>query len=117
MKMAQSFHSLASRVFAGMCFGGAVLSAASARTAESPARKPNIILILADDLGYSDPGCYGSEIQTPNLDRLAANGLRFRQFYNSGKCEPTRACLLSGQYWQDCGLGIKWCKRIWLTLS
>jgi arylsulfatase A-like enzyme len=69
--------------------------------------KPNILLILADDLGYSDLGCYGGEIQTPNLDRLAANGLRFTQFYNSGKCEPTRASLVSGQYWQVCGLGIK----------
>lgn len=69
--------------------------------------RPNIILILADDLGYSDLGCYGGEIATPNLDRLAANGLRFTSFYNSAKCEPTRASLISGQYWQDCGLGIK----------
>ena len=69
--------------------------------------KPNIIIILADDLGYSDIGCFGGEIRTPNLDRLAAGGLRFTQFYNSAKCEPTRASLMSGQYWQDCGLGIK----------
>jgi len=69
--------------------------------------RPNVILILADDLGWSDVGCYGSEIHTPNLDRLAANGLRFSQFYNSAKCEPTRASLMSGQYWQDVGLGIK----------
>lgn len=71
------------------------------------AKQPNIILILADDLGYSDLGCYGGEIQTPILDRLAANGLRFRRFYNSGKCEPTRASLLSGRYWQDCGFGLE----------
>ena len=58
-------------------------------------------------MGYSDLGCYGGEIATPNLDRLAAGGLRFTQFYNSAKCEPTRASLMSGQYWQDCGLGIK----------
>jgi len=71
------------------------------------APRPNVIVILADDLGYSDIGCYGSEIQTPNLDRLAAGGVRFSQFYNSAKCEPTRASLMSGQYWQDVGLGIK----------
>ena len=58
-------------------------------------------------MGFSDLGCYGSEIATPNLDRLAAGGLRFTSFYNSAKCEPTRASLMSGQYWQDCGLGVK----------
>jgi len=57
--------------------------------APNPA-KPNIIFILADDLGFSDLGCYGGEIATPNLDKLAASGLRFTQFYNSAKCEPTR---------------------------
>ncbi len=71
------------------------------------AAKPNIIVILADDLGWSDLGCYGGEIQTPNIDRLAVNGLRFSQFYNSAKCEPTRTSLLSGQYWQDAGTGIE----------
>ncbi len=74
---------------------------------ETASNKPNILIILADDLGYSDLGCYGGEIATPNLDQLAANGLRFTSFYNSAKCEPTRASLMSGQYWQDCGLGIK----------
>lgn len=74
---------------------------------KSTATKPNILLILADDMGFSDLGCYGSEIATPNLDRLAAGGLRFTSFYNSAKCEPTRASLMSGQYWQDCGLGVK----------
>jgi len=71
------------------------------------ARRPNIILILVDDMGYSDLGCYGGEIQTPNLDRLAAEGLRFSQFYNTAKCAPTRTSLLSGLYWQDSGQGIK----------
>ena len=52
--------------------------------------RPNVILIMADDLGFSDLGCYGSEIETPNLDGLAAKGLRFSQFYNFGKCCPTR---------------------------
>ncbi len=67
--------------------------------AESPAR-PNVLLILADDLGYSDLGCYGSEIDTPNLDRLAEQGLRFTQFYNTARCWPTRAALLTGHYAQ-----------------
>ena len=71
------------------------------------AKAPNIVLILVDDMGYSDLGAFGSSMQTPNLDQLANEGLRFRQFYNSGKCEVTRASLMSGQYWQDVGLGIK----------
>jgi arylsulfatase len=67
-----------------------------------PARsKPNVVFILADDLGYSDLGCYGGEIATPNLDRLAANGLRFTQFYNTARCWPSRAALLTGYYAQQ----------------
>src|SRR5437588_5290563 len=62
------------------------------------AAKPNVLIILADDLGFSDIGCYGGEIQTPNLDRLAANGLRFTQFYNTARCWPSRAALLTGYY-------------------
>ena len=62
---------------------------------------PNILLILADDLGYSDLGCYGSQIQTPNLDALANNGLRFTNFYNTARCWPTRASLLTGYYPQQ----------------
>ena len=65
------------------------------------AEKPNIVFILADDLGYSDLGCYGGEIATPNLDRLATNGLRFTQFYNTARCWPTRASLLTGFYAQQ----------------
>jgi arylsulfatase len=66
-----------------------------------PVKSLNIILIMADDLGYSDLGCYGSEIETPQLDRLAENGLRFTQFYNCGRCWPTRASLLTGYYPQQ----------------
>ena len=66
--------------------------------------RPNVVLILADDMGYSDLGCYGGEIRTPNLDRLAANGLRFTQAYNTSKCFPSRACLLTGAYAQDVGM-------------
>ncbi len=72
-------------------------------------KKPNIVLIMADDLGYSDLGCYGSEIRTPHVDSLAANGLRFRQFYNNSVCGPTRASLLTGLYCQQIGhSGRKW---------
>ena len=60
--------------------------------------RPNIILIMADDMGFSDLGCFGSEIQTPNLDNLAEEGLRITQFYNAGRCCPTRASLLTGLY-------------------
>lgn len=67
----------------------------------APAAKPNILLILADDLGYSDIGCYGSEIATPNLDGLAKNGLRFTQFYNTARCWPTRAAVVTGFYAQQ----------------
>ena len=69
------------------------------------APRPNILLILADDLGFSDPGCYGSSIATPNLDRLAAGGLRFTQFYNAARCCPTRASLLTGLYPHQAGVG------------
>ena len=62
------------------------------------AQKPNVLVIMVDDLGYSDIGCYGSEIETPNLDRLAKNGLRFSQFYNTAKCHSSRVSLLTGQY-------------------
>ncbi|MDZ7691127.1 MAG: sulfatase-like hydrolase/transferase [Balneolaceae bacterium] len=62
---------------------------------------PNIVFILADDLGYSDIGAYGSEIKTPNLDRLADNGIRFTRMHNTGKCFPSRAVLLTGIYAQQ----------------
>jgi arylsulfatase A-like enzyme len=72
-----------------------------AEARKSTLTKPNILIIVADDMGYSDAGCYGSEIQTPNLDRLATNGLRFTQFYNTGRCWPSRASLLTGYYAQS----------------
>jgi arylsulfatase len=68
-------------------------------------KRPNIVIIMADDLGYSDIGCYGSEINTPNLDRLASRGLRFTQFYNTSRCCPTRASLLTGLYAHQAGVG------------
>jgi arylsulfatase A-like enzyme len=68
-------------------------------------KKPNIILIMSDDMGYSDIGCYGGEINTPNLDALAENGVRFTQFYNSARCCPTRASLMTGCYPHQVGIG------------
>lgn len=81
------------------CFGGNPLWAAPSD------RKPNIVLILADDMGFSDLGCFGSEIPTPNLDALANGGLRFTQFYNSARCSPTRAALLTGLHPHQAGMG------------
>jgi arylsulfatase len=77
-----------------------VLTPAAAPRAAAAA-KPNVVIILADDLGFSDLGCYGGEVQTPNLDKLAANGLRFTQFYNTARCWPSRAALLTGYYPQQ----------------
>src|SRR6201990_2216356 len=65
------------------------------------AQRPNVLVILADDMGFADAGCYGGEIATPNLDGLAAGGLRFTQFYNTARCWPTRAALLTGYYVQQ----------------
>ena len=66
-------------------------------------KKPNILLILADDMGYSDASCYGGEIHTPNLAKLAENGVRFSQHYSTGRCWPSRACILTGHYAQPIG--------------
>ncbi|HXX93670.1 MAG TPA: arylsulfatase [Planctomycetota bacterium] len=86
-------------ILVGLLLGGS----ASARPpqAEQTRRRPNILVVLADDMGFSDAGCYGGEIQTPTLDELARNGLRFTQFYNTGRCWPSRASLLTGYYAQQ----------------
>ncbi len=89
---------------------GAAAALVSLRGAQSAAqdqsrKRPNIVLIMADDMGYSDIGCYGGEVHTPNLDKLAAGGLRFSQFYNAARCCPTRACLLTGLYPHQAGVG------------
>ena len=82
------------------------LTAASpALLAGAPASRPNVIVILVDDMGFSDLGCYGSEIPTPNLDRLAAGGIRFTQFQNTARCSPSRASLLTGLYPHQAGMG------------
>jgi arylsulfatase len=75
-------------------FAAGLMSAALLQAADP---RPNIVIILTDDSGYSDLGCYGSEIDTPNLDQMAADGLRFRNFYNNGRCSPSRASLMTGR--------------------
>ena len=89
--------------------GLVIASTASAlmlmRCGEKPKTPPNILLILADDLGYSDIGCYGSEIETPNLDGLAANGIQFTSFYSTARSCPSRASLLTGLHPHQAGLG------------
>lgn len=83
-------------------FAGILAASLSETTA---ADRPNIVVILADDMGFSDIGCYGSEIPTPNIDRLAAEGTRFTHFYNTSRCCPTRAALLTGLYPHQAGIG------------
>lgn len=89
------------RNLAGLVVAGLLSLAAEAVGASAAAVRPNVLVILADDLGWSDVGCYGGEIATPNLDGLAAGGLQFTQFYNTGRCWPTRAALLTGYYPQQ----------------
>jgi arylsulfatase A-like enzyme len=90
------------------CVIAALVSALTAIVADGaspPTKRPNIVLILADDMGFSDPGCFGGEIHTPSIDRLASQGLRFSQFYNMARCCPTRAALLTGLYPHQTGIG------------
>jgi arylsulfatase len=77
------------------------LAAAMPLTAADSPRQPNVVILLADDLGFTDLGCYGGEIETPNLDKLAQAGLRFTQFYNTARCWPSRSALMSGYYAQQ----------------
>lgn len=86
---------------AGITGHAACLAAEESSDVRPVKRTPNVLLILADDLGYSDLGCYGGEIETPHLDRLAANGIRYSQFYNTARCWPTRAALMTGFYAQQ----------------
>ena len=80
---------------------GCVVALAGSVPLQAAEKPPNVLLIMADDLGFSDLGCYGGEIETPHLDALAGNGLRFTQFYNTARCWPTRAALLTGYYAQQ----------------
>src|SRR3954469_10288702 len=76
-----------------------------ARAQAGAAKRPNIIVILADDLGYSDIGCFGGDVRTPNLDALAKAGVSFTNFYNDARCCPTRASILTGLYPHQAGIG------------
>jgi arylsulfatase A-like enzyme len=87
------------RLLAGLCVIYAAVSRANA------ASRPNVIIILADDMGFADLGCYGSEIHTPNIDKMASEGLRFAQFYNMARCCPTRASIMTGLYPHQAGIG------------
>ena len=95
-------------LLAGPCAHAATGQATARSAAPAPAeqaKRPNVIVILVDDMGFSDIGPYGSEIATPNLDALAKNGLRFTQFYNTARCSPSRASLLTGLYPHEAGMG------------
>ena len=87
-----------------LLFASCLLNCCGYSTSAEPSR-PNVVVILSDDMGFSDLGCYGGEIRTPNLDALAAGGLRFTQFYNTARCCPTRASLLTGLYPHQAGVG------------
>ncbi len=102
-KKYQLYVSITAMVFVTMTIAFFSLTSA---TIEKPLKqRPNIVFIMADDMGYSDIGCYGSEIQTPNIDKLARNGIRVKNFYNNARCCPTRASLLTGQYPHTVGMG------------
>src|SRR5579884_41145 len=94
-----------STVLACIIAGAVAALAADQKPEAHPAARPNIILILADDMGFSDLGCYGGEIHTPNIDRPAKEGVRFTQFYNMARCCPTRAALMTGLYPHQAGIG------------
>src|SRR5689334_14478925 len=100
---AASFRRKGLRLFSRMIFvlSIAALTICSPGQSTKEASRPNILVILSDDMGFSDLGCYGGEIATPNLDALAKDGLRFTQFYNTARCCPTRASLLTGYYAQQ----------------
>jgi arylsulfatase len=90
----------------GVWLAAAAVLSAQVSTGPAPPR-PNVVIILVDDMGFSDLGCFGGEVRTPNLDRLAAEGMRFTDIHNTSKCFPSRACLLTGIYAQQCGMARK----------
>ena len=93
------------RYFLSAALALGIVSPAIISCAESTRQRPNVLLILADDLGYSDLGCYGGEISTPHIDRLARGGIRYSDFYNSARCCPSRASLLTGLHPHQAGIG------------
>lgn len=109
-------HTTSKPLFIAAVLLGALLvpDVGTAQENTQPTKRPNIVLIMADDMGFSDIGCYGGEVDTPNLDRLAAQGMRFTQFYNNAKCDTTRVSLLTGLYPRRQG---KLLKRNMVTLG
>ncbi|QDV64125.1 Arylsulfatase [Crateriforma conspicua] len=95
----------ASQIKSSVTWGVALMIGLAITQTADAADRPNIVIIMVDDMGVSDIGCYGSEIPTPNLDQMAAQGLKFSQFYNTGRCCPTRATLLTGLYSHQTGIG------------
>ncbi len=94
-------------VLTGLVVGISILAGWSCSNGDRYQKeKPNVIIIMTDDMGYSDVGCYGSEIKTPNLDGLAEKGIRFSQFYNTSRCCPTRTSLMTGLYAHHAGMGL-----------
>jgi arylsulfatase A-like enzyme len=100
-----ALHTYGIRAFCGAVMAAIVLTGTSPIKERSVNTRPNIVMIVADDLGFSDLGCYGSEVSTLELNRLAANGLRFKQFYNCARCCPSRASILTGLYPHEAGVG------------
>ena len=91
---------------AGLATAGILTGCHTTARAAAPATRPNIVVIMLDDMGFSDLGCYGGDVRTPNIDGLAARGIRFTQFYNAARCCPTRASLLTGLYQHQVGLKV-----------
>ncbi len=92
-------------LFTALSFTSVFVLNAQVTSKNAKSKKPNIIVILTDDMGFSDIGCYGSEINTPNIDKLANKGVRFSHFYNTARCSPSRASLLTGLYPHQAGMG------------
>jgi len=92
--------------FVGVNIAASSMACFAFASESKTANPPNILLIMSDDMGFSDISCYGGEIHTPNLDRLANHGLRFTQFYNTARCCPTRASILTGVYQHQAGIGL-----------
>ncbi|MFP6620225.1 MAG: arylsulfatase [Pirellulaceae bacterium] len=103
--MKPAFERAAVKETVRVLLAGLVVACALTTRVEAKAPRPNIVVILVDDMGFSDIGCYGGEIETPHIDRLAAKGMRFTQFYNAGRCCPTRASLLTGRHPHQVGIG------------
>lgn len=105
MKTNQKLYPVRTAGYLSLSLAGLCLGSTTADAGARPPKRPNVIVILSDDIGYSDMGCFGSEISTPNIDKLAYNGIRFTSFYNTARCSPSRASLLTGVYPHQAEMG------------